>query len=68
VGHAAEVALHVGRAGDAQEQRLAVARLGLEPHLAEIVGADHPVALAEVHVEVLGGERPRVRGEAVGVG
>ena len=44
VRHAAQVALDVAGASDAHEQLLVVARLGLEPELAEVAGLDHPFA------------------------
>jgi hypothetical protein len=68
VRNARQVVVDVARASDAHEHRLVVARLDLEPHLAEILCVQHKVAGVQVHVEVLGRECTRSALELVGVG
>ena len=69
MGAAAHVRIHVVRVGDADEQRLAVARRDVEAQLAERVGADVADAGADqVEVEVLADERAGGRAQLVVVG
>jgi hypothetical protein len=66
VGGAAEVAVHVGGRGDADEDGLVVARRHAQADLAVPVAVEDPAGDVGVDLELVRGDRVGARGEAVG--